>query len=130
MTHVLAARTLSGFGTNYIVGLSLTKVVCGVMFREPKAIRPTLGGRRGCFIRADCIENLNCSSLNVFEALAEELRVTTIQADVVLRGAPSFETDCTAHDKRDGLSLSFADALRCAAPAFAAVHEFVRHFMR
>jgi hypothetical protein len=34
-----------------------------------------LSRRRGSIIRAGCVENLSCGSLNLFQALAEELRV-------------------------------------------------------
>ena len=52
--------------------------------------------------------------LDIFEALAEELRIAAIQADVVLRGRARFKANCAAHDKRDGLSLGLANTLRRA----------------
>lgn len=85
---------------------------------------------RGWFIRADSIDNLSCGSLDVFEALAEELDIAAVQTDVILRCASRFEADCAANDKRDGFSLGLADALRRAAPTFVAMHHFVCGLVR
>ena len=72
-------------------------------------MRPTLVGRRGCNIRADSTENLGCSSLDVFEALAEKLRIAPIETDIVLRSGASFEFDCPAYNECNRLSFGFAD---------------------
>jgi len=53
---------------------------------------------------------LRCGSLDVFEALAEELRIAAVQADVVLRGTSRFQSDCAANDKGYGLGFCFANA--------------------
>jgi len=58
---------------------------------------------------------LRRSPLHVFEALAEELRISAVQTDIVLRGRPRFEADNAAYDKCDGFSLGLADTLRRAA---------------
>lgn len=73
---------------------------------------------------------MGCSPLDVFETLAEEFRISTVEADVVLRGAARFEANCAANNESDCLSLGLADALRCAAPTLVPVHEFVRYFVR
>lgn len=52
---------------------------------RPSAARG-LRERRGGKLRADCVENVGGSPLDIFEALAEELRVTAVQADIVLSG--------------------------------------------
>jgi hypothetical protein len=53
----------------------------------------TLGKRCGGLLRADSVEHAGCRPLDVFEALAQELRVAAVQADVILRGASGFEAD-------------------------------------
>jgi hypothetical protein len=63
-------------------------------------VAPALDGR-GRFVHADSVENLRCSPLDVFEALAEKLRVAAVQTYVVLCCRTGFETNRAAHDKRD-----------------------------
>jgi hypothetical protein len=46
---------------------------------------PALDGRRGGNLRADCVENLGSGFLDVLQAGRQELRVTFIELDVVLR---------------------------------------------
>lgn len=48
-------------------------------------LAPALGGGRGGNLDADCIENLVGSPLDVRQAVREELRVTFIELNVVLR---------------------------------------------
>ena len=45
---------------------------------------PTLGGWRGPSARADSVENLVGSLLDVSEAFGEELRITVVKLDVIL----------------------------------------------
>lgn len=51
--------------------------------RLPPAL--ALGGGRGSSLRADCIEDIGGSLLNVRQTLGQELRVTFIELNVVLR---------------------------------------------
>ena len=46
---------------------------------------PALGGRRGGSVRADCIENLGGRFLDVLQAFRQELRVTIVELNVILR---------------------------------------------
>ena len=47
--------------------------------------RQMLGRRHGSLTGADEAEDLSCSCLDRFEALAEKLRITAIQPDIVSR---------------------------------------------
>jgi hypothetical protein len=91
--------------------------------------KPPLDRRQGRWLRADCVENWRCGPLDVFEVLAEELRVAAIQTDVVPCGSACSHADCAAHDKGDGLGLSFAEALRHAAAALFRVHHLMSELM-
>lgn len=73
---------------NYSLRLYFAKVICeGSQGDTPD---PRLSGRRAWIIRADGVENLRRSPLDMFEALTEEIRVAAVQADVVLRGRSRF----------------------------------------
>ncbi len=74
------------------------------------SIAAVRGERRGGSLRADGIENLTCSLLDVFEALCEELRVAAVEPDIVLGRGSGLETDCTANHKCDGLRLGFPNS--------------------
>jgi hypothetical protein len=41
-------------------------------------------GERGSFIRADGVENLTCSLLDVLRAFGEELEMAVVKLDVIL----------------------------------------------
>ena len=72
---------------------------------------PALRGWPGEGLHADSIENLGCSSLDVFETFVEELRIAAVQTDIILRRSSSFEVDSAADDECDGLGLSLAEPL-------------------
>ena len=48
---------------------------------------------RGRIVRANCVEDVGCSPLNVIEALDEELRGAAVQTNLVLGDAPRFNAD-------------------------------------
>jgi hypothetical protein len=58
--------------------------------------------------REDAIRSL----LNVLEALQKQLRISAVEADVVLCGGPGFKSNSRTHDIRNGLRLGLANTLR------------------
>ena len=73
--------------------------------------RDALGGRRGGFLRADGIENSSSGLLDMLQALRQQLGVTLVKLDVVLRCRASLKADCLADDECYGLGFGFAAAL-------------------
>ncbi len=53
--------------------------------KRTKQMKPALSGRRGGNLRADCIKNLASRFLDVLKAGRQELRVTLVELNVVLR---------------------------------------------
>ena len=78
----------------------------------PRGAR-VLDGRRGGFLRADSVENTSSGLLDVLQALRQQLGVTLVKLDVILRRGARLEADCFANYKGDRFGLGLADALRC-----------------
>ena len=51
------------------------------------------------------VENLARCSLDVFQALAQQLRVAAVRANIILSGGAGVESDRNAYDKADRLGF-------------------------
>jgi hypothetical protein len=76
-------------------------------------VTPNLGRRyfgQG-LVFENSIKNSACGETNVVETFEQQLRISAMQLDVILRGRSGFEADGLANHKGNRLSFRFADGL-------------------
>jgi hypothetical protein len=122
-------RCFYGFFRLHSIGICEWWLVCPRYSVQMIAPVPRLSGRRGRLLYANCIEDLNCSSLHMLETLEEKLRITVIELDVVASRRTRIESDRLADDERCRLRFGFANPLgRCGATV-ALVKQLVGYFV-
>src|ERR1700722_7824074 len=87
-----------------------------VSLREIEKRLP-LGGSRRIFWD-DGSEDAIGDLLDIFEALREKFRVSSVKADVVRAACPSLQANRVAYNKRHGLGFRLSNALCCFAAPF------------
>jgi len=70
-----------------------------------------LYGWRGGFLRANSVENASSGSLDVLQAIREQLGVTLVKLDVIRSCRARLKPDCLADDECYGLGFGLAAAL-------------------
>src|ERR1700730_17068144 len=101
------ASVLDGVLGNNSLGRGTSLIPRGAATRMP---RP-LDGRRGGFLRADSVENASGGLLDVLQALRQQLGVTLVKLDVILRCRSCLKSDCLADDECYSLGFRLAAAL-------------------
>jgi hypothetical protein len=79
--------------------------------------------------RFECIENEGSCRLNVLEARQKQIRVSTVETDVVATGGTRIYSNRAANHVSHGFRFGLADAFVSIGSAITKVHVGVRDFM-